>query len=55
MRYINFDWIMQKGSRDVKMIIAHKRFQIIYIFNRCEQNNKLRWQWNSVYKVIIKG
>ena len=31
MRTINLDLIMQKGSRVVQMIIAHKSFHIIFI------------------------
>ena len=49
MRTTNLNLMMQKGSRVVQMIIAHKSFHIIYIFKRLEQNIKLRWQWNSVY------
>ena len=29
MRTINLDFIVQKGSRVIQMIIAHKTFQII--------------------------
>ena len=34
MRTINLNLMMQKGSRVVQMIIAHKSFHIIYIFKR---------------------
>ena len=34
MRTTNLNLMMQKGSRVVKMIIAHKMFHIIYIFKR---------------------
>ena len=49
MRTTNLNLKMQKGSRVVQMIIAHKSFHIIYIFKRRDQKIKLRWQWNSVY------
>ena len=49
MRTTNLNFIMQKGSCVVQMIIAHKSFHIVYISKRCDQNIKLRWQWNSVY------
>ena len=49
MRTINLNLILQKGSPVFQMIIAYKCFHIIYIFKRCEQKIKLRWQWNSVY------
>ena len=49
MRTTNLNLMMQKGSRVVQMIIAHKSFHIIYIFKRLDQKIKLRWQWNSVY------
>ena len=32
--HYNHDLIMQKGSRVVQMIIAHKSLHIIYIFKR---------------------
>ena len=34
MRTTNLNLMMQKGSRVVQMIIAHKSFHIIYIFKR---------------------
>ena len=37
MRTRHLNLIMQKGSRVVQMIIAHKRFHIIYIFKIREQ------------------
>ena len=51
MRTINLNLMMQKRSRVVQMITAHKSFHIIYIFERLEQIIKLRWQWNSVYMI----
>ena len=53
MRTTNLNWMMQKGSLVVQMIIAHKSFHIIYIFKRLDQNIKLRWQWNSVLYVSV--
>ena len=37
MRSTNLNLIMQKGSRVVQMIIAHKSFHIIYTFKRLDQ------------------
>ena len=34
MRMTNLNLMMQKGSRVVQMIIAHKSFHVIYIFKR---------------------
>ena len=36
MRTTNLNLIMQKGSRAVQMIIAHKSFHIIYIYLKDE-------------------
>ena len=54
MRTTNLNLMMQKGNRVVQMIIAHKSFHINYIFKRLDQKIKLRWQWNSVYKIGTK-
>ena len=50
MRTTNLNLMMQKGSRVVQMINAHKSFHItcIYIFKILDKKIKLRWQWNSV-------
>ena len=41
MRTINLNLMMQKGSRVVQMIIAHKSFHIFYIFIKMRAKNKV--------------
>ena len=41
MRTTNLNLMMQKGCRVVQMLIAHKRFDIIYIFKRWGAKNKV--------------
>ena len=49
----NLNLMMQKCSRIVQMIIAHKVF-ILFTYLKDEiKKIKLRWQWNSVYVELL--
>ena len=41
IRTINLNLITQKGGRVVQMIIAHKRFHIIYILKKMKAKNEI--------------
>ena len=53
MQSKNLDLIMQKENWFIHIILGQKSFHIIYRYKRCEEKIKIRWQWNSVYDVLI--